>query len=173
MAAAVSSNIIEDHIRTTASTKRIRPSEFFQDYDKLRSGYVTGLYLRVHFILAMFVKARITSSSSCIWLKLIIMFLPLPETQFFRVLWENLGVKLSEEQQNALAVKYDFKGNGQVNYRKFCDVINRPFNPNDLTIHPAKQNIQPVELWVWYKWFLFTKSFSNLVCYKFMIRLRY
>ena len=41
MAAAVASGI-ENGIRTTALTKGIRPSEFFLDYDRLRSGYVTG-----------------------------------------------------------------------------------------------------------------------------------
>ena len=34
---------IERNIRTTAETKRVRPSEFFHDFDRLRSGYVTGL----------------------------------------------------------------------------------------------------------------------------------
>lgn len=40
-AAAVASNV-EDAIRTLVETKRVRVNEFFQDYDKLRSGYVTG-----------------------------------------------------------------------------------------------------------------------------------
>ena len=34
---------IEDHIRNIALTKRIRPTEFFIDYDQLRSGFVTGM----------------------------------------------------------------------------------------------------------------------------------
>lgn len=38
--AAVTSQI-ESNIRTLAQTKRIRVTEYFQDYDKLRSGYVT------------------------------------------------------------------------------------------------------------------------------------
>ena len=33
---------IEDLIRTAALTKRIRSSELFLDYDRLRSGNVTG-----------------------------------------------------------------------------------------------------------------------------------
>ena len=37
-------NQIEHNIRTKVDTKRIRPSEFFLDYDRLRSGYVTGEY---------------------------------------------------------------------------------------------------------------------------------
>ena len=36
------SDQVEDHIRTLSLTKRIRPSEFFLDFDRLRSGYVTG-----------------------------------------------------------------------------------------------------------------------------------
>lgn len=31
-----------NNIRTLAQTKRIRVTEFFQDFDKLRSGFVTG-----------------------------------------------------------------------------------------------------------------------------------
>lgn len=41
MAAATVAQI-EDQIRTLVQTKRIRPSELFLDYDKLRSGYVTA-----------------------------------------------------------------------------------------------------------------------------------
>ncbi|KAL8564995.1 hypothetical protein ACOMHN_003371 [Nucella lapillus] len=43
MAAAVGmSPVMCDEIRTLAQTKRIRVTEFFQDYDKLRSGFVTA-----------------------------------------------------------------------------------------------------------------------------------
>ena len=35
-------NEVEDKIRNLCLTKRLRPSEFFIDYDRLRSGYVTG-----------------------------------------------------------------------------------------------------------------------------------
>jgi len=34
---------IEEDIYNIALTRRIRPSEFFVDYDRLRSGCVTGL----------------------------------------------------------------------------------------------------------------------------------
>lgn len=33
---------VEEKIRNLCLTKRLRPSEFFIDYDRLRSGYVTG-----------------------------------------------------------------------------------------------------------------------------------
>ena len=33
---------IENNIRTEVQTRRIRPSEFFLDYDRLRSGNVTS-----------------------------------------------------------------------------------------------------------------------------------
>lgn len=47
MSAAVSSNIsdIESQLKTKAVTKRIRPSEFFLDFDRLRSGFVSSRYL--------------------------------------------------------------------------------------------------------------------------------
>lgn len=42
MAAAVGQiPVLNEDIRTLAQTKRIRVTQFFQDYDKLRSGYVT------------------------------------------------------------------------------------------------------------------------------------
>ena len=45
MAAVVGTNpILNNDIRTLSQTKRIRVTEFFQDYDKLRSGFVTGEY---------------------------------------------------------------------------------------------------------------------------------
>lgn len=45
MAATVGiSPAVDDEIRTLVQTKRIRVTEFFQDYDKLRSGFVTGKF---------------------------------------------------------------------------------------------------------------------------------
>ena len=50
MAATVGiSPAVDDEIRTLVQTKRIRVTEFFQDYDKLRSGFVTGKF-RFHFL---------------------------------------------------------------------------------------------------------------------------
>jgi hypothetical protein len=34
---------IEEDIHNVALTRRIRPSQFFVDYDRLRSGAVTGM----------------------------------------------------------------------------------------------------------------------------------
>ena len=42
MAAAAAVDNIHNSIRTLSQTKRIRVTEFFQDFDKLRSGFVTG-----------------------------------------------------------------------------------------------------------------------------------
>lgn len=43
MASAVVASNIESRIRTLADTKGIRVREFFHDYDKLRSGFVSGI----------------------------------------------------------------------------------------------------------------------------------
>lgn len=43
--------VIEDQIRTTVQLKSVRVAEFFKDFDRLRSGYVTS-------------KAKTTSSPS-------------------------------------------------------------------------------------------------------------
>ena len=42
MAATAALENFHNNIRTLAQTKRIRVTEFFQDFDKLRSGFVTG-----------------------------------------------------------------------------------------------------------------------------------
>lgn len=68
------------------------------------------------------------------------------ESQFFRVLSENLGFTYNDEEQCALASKYDLKKDGRVNYRLFCDNIDKPFNPNDLSGEPSAQQEPAKEL---------------------------
>jgi len=97
---------LEHDIRTTAITRRMRPSLFFLDYDQLRSGLVS-------------------------------------ETQFFRVLWENMSVKLSDEEQAALAAKYATK-DGRIEWRRFVDVISLPFVAGDVTTDPACQRVRHI-----------------------------
>lgn len=49
MAATVGiSPLMKEEIRTLVQTKRIRVTEFFQDYDKLRSGYVTSEFIYIY-----------------------------------------------------------------------------------------------------------------------------
>jgi len=95
---------LEHDIRTTAITRRMRPSLFFLDYDRLRSGQVT-------------------------------------ESQFFRILWENMSVKLSDEEQAALAGKYATK-DGRVDWRSFVDTISLPFDASDVTTDPMCQRVR-------------------------------
>ncbi|XP_013383058.1 uncharacterized protein LOC106153608 [Lingula anatina] len=99
---------IENNIRTIAQTNRVRISEFFLDFDKLRSGYVT-------------------------------------ETQFFRTLWLNLGVKMTPGEEKLMAAKYDINRNGRLNYRVFCDNIEKGFDPNDVRRDPVTQKVIPEE----------------------------
>ncbi|XP_071105662.1 EF-hand calcium-binding domain-containing protein 6-like [Haliotis cracherodii] len=106
MAASSVSQRVEDNLRTLAQTKRIRVTEFFQDFDKLRSGFIT-------------------------------------EPQFFRCLWQTLGVQLNPNEEVALREKYDLYRSGRVNYKRFCQEIDGTFNPGDLTQRPAPQ--QPLE----------------------------
>merc|ERR1712110_229736 len=99
----------QDQTRSTlAQTKRIRVSEFFQDYDKLRSGYVSV-------------------------------------PQFFRCLWQTLSLKLTDEEERAMSMKYGLLNNGKINYKTFCDVIEQHFNPNHLTAPPEVQKKIPME----------------------------
>ncbi|KAK3583614.1 hypothetical protein CHS0354_039437 [Potamilus streckersoni] len=108
MAAAAVLDNIHNSIRTLAQTKRIRVTEFFQDFDKLRSGFITV-------------------------------------PQFFRCLWQTLGIKLSPDEENALIAKYDLKRSGQVNYKRFCNEIDQNFNPFDLVRDPTSQTITAPE----------------------------
>jgi len=108
MAAAAVASTVEENVRTLALTKRIRVSEFFQDYDKLRSGFVTV-------------------------------------PQFFRCLWQTLSLKLSEDEEKALNLKYGLTNNGKINYKNFCDVIEEHFNPRRLDAPPESQKKQALE----------------------------
>lgn len=108
MAAAAAVDNIHNSIRTLSQTKRIRVTEFFQDFDKLRSGFVTA-------------------------------------PQFFRCLWQTLGIKLNPEEEELMKQKYDIKNNGEINYKAFCHEIDRAFNPGDLVRDPITQKIEPPE----------------------------
>lgn len=52
---------VEETVRTLCLTKRLRPSEFFIDYDRLRSGYVTGKYFKIsrHMLLVFVFEEQI------------------------------------------------------------------------------------------------------------------
>jgi hypothetical protein len=45
------------------------------------------------------------------------------------------------EQETYIRQKYDFLRNGRLNYKQFCEEIDRNFNPNDLTRDPAVQRV--------------------------------
>jgi len=94
---------VEHDIRTACITRRMRPSLFFLDYDRLRSGLVS-------------------------------------ESQFFRILWENMSLKFSDEEQAALAAKYAVK-DGRIDWRTFVDVIALPFDAKDVVTDPACQRV--------------------------------
>ncbi|XP_074647534.1 uncharacterized protein LOC141903328 [Tubulanus polymorphus] len=99
---------LEDLIRTKCQTNRIQVKQYFHDYDKLRSGYVT-------------------------------------KTQFFRTLHQNLGIKMTPEEERDFAEKYDTHRNGRLNYQDFCGNIDKCFNANDLKNDPATQKVEPRE----------------------------
>ncbi|XP_053393487.1 uncharacterized protein LOC123564874 [Mercenaria mercenaria] len=108
MAATAAIDNFHNSIRTLAQTKRIRVTEFFQDFDKLRSGFVTA-------------------------------------PQFSRCLWQTLGLQLTPAQEELVKTNYDLKGNGQINYKLFCDIIDQNFNARDLAKNPESQKIVPQE----------------------------
>lgn len=61
------------------------------------------------------------------------------------MLWENFGVKLNDEEERAVAAKFGRK-DGRMDWRKFCDAIHMPFDPNDLRCDPSCQKVEPLEL---------------------------
>lgn len=69
--------------------------------------------------------------------------------QFSRCLWQTLGLQLSPEQEELVKKNYDLKGNGQISYKVFCDIIDQNFNARDLARNPESQKIVPQELYVY------------------------
>ena len=62
------------------------------------------------------------------------------------MLWKNLGVKLSQEEEQALSARYCMKNDERMNYRSFCKAIEQPFNPNNLTENPISMIPKPDDL---------------------------
>ena len=68
------------------------------------------------------------------------------ESQFFRVLWENLCLKFTDEEQQLLANKYKTKNDERIHYKQFCEVVDKPFNPHNFQSPPQDQNVEAPEL---------------------------
>lgn len=58
------------------------------------------------------------------------------DSQFFRVLWQNVGIKLTEDEEEILK---DCYGRGNFNYREFCKNIEKSVDPNVMNVNPNKQ----------------------------------
>ena len=70
----------------------------------------------------------------------------LSESQFFRVLWENLCLKFTDEEQQSISNKYNVKNDGRINYKQFCEIIDTPFNPHNFQNPPDYQKVEAPEL---------------------------
>ena len=68
------------------------------------------------------------------------------DAQFLRCLWNTLGLQLSATEAELLIQKYDLRRNGRVNYKLFCDEIDRHFNPKQLQADPKSQIVMAPEL---------------------------
>lgn len=66
--------------------------------------------------------------------------------QFSRCLWQTLGLQLTPEQEALVKQHYDVKGDGQIKYTLFCDIIDQNFNARDLARNPESQTVPPPEL---------------------------
>ena len=66
--------------------------------------------------------------------------------QFFRCLWQTLGIKLNPEEEQLVRQKYDIKGTGEINYKAFCSEVDKGFNAGDLLRDPISQKVEPPEL---------------------------
>lgn len=66
--------------------------------------------------------------------------------QFSRCLWQTLGIQLTPDQEATVKQNYDLKGNGQINYKLFCDIIDQNFNARDMQRNPEDQRVEPMEL---------------------------
>lgn len=98
----------EEKIRIKTIAAGLRVTEFFHDFDRLRSGYVTASQFKRYLL----EKFSIIFAIFCL----------------FRCLDTNLRLELSPEEEELLFKKYDLKHDGTICYREFCDVINRSKN---------------------------------------------
>ena len=73
--------------------------------------------------------------------------------QFSRCLWQTLGLQLTPAQEELVKSNYDLNGNGQINYKQFCDIIDQNFDARNLAKNPESQKIVPQELYVYLKFF--------------------
>lgn len=148
MAAAVASQAqgIESRIRTIAQTKRIRIKDYFQDFDKLKGGGVTG---EVFVIKTKISFSHFNEKSCCKFTKVFTPFFSSLENQFFRCLCSALGLQIDSSDVEALKQKY-MKTDGLLNYMQFCNEIDLNFNPKNLRKDPRDQTFEVPELYVFY-----------------------
>ena len=99
---------LEERLRRASQTGRIRFSEFFKDFDPLKSGVITS---------------RLPASSDP--LHGTIIYLSYSEMQFCRCLDQHLSVRLSEADYDFLVAKYGNAARGTVNYRAFCNAMEK------------------------------------------------
>ena len=97
--------LAEEKIRVKTIALGLRVTEFFHDFDRLRSGYVTASQFKRYIINIILFKLFFSLSYRCI------------DT--------NLRLQLSPEEEELLFKKYDLKHDGTICYREFCNVINR------------------------------------------------
>jgi hypothetical protein len=97
--------LAEEKIRVKTIALGLRVTEFFHDFDRLRSGYVTASQFKRYIINRILFKLSSSLSYRCI------------DT--------NLRLQLSPEEEELLFKKYDLKHDGTICYREFCNVINR------------------------------------------------
>ena len=123
--------LAEEKIRVKTIALGLRVTEFFHDFDRLRSGYVTASQFK-----------RFVSHSS--------VGLRKGPFSLSRCLDTNLRLQLSLDEERLLFGKYDLKGDGTICYREFCQVINRKYPETTLTPHPESlTNAAPPYLNSW------------------------
>ena len=128
------------HIRLRIQCDIALRNSFSQNKSTIVVSTVYTLYIYIQF------WGSIISILLNVFLYFIYVLLFLSEQQFFRCLWQTLGLKLDCEQETYIRQKYDFLRNGRLNYKQFCEEIDRNFNPNDLTRDPAVQRVAAPEL---------------------------
>ena len=109
--------LAEEKIRVKTIALGLRVTEFFHDFDRLRSGYVTASQFKRYNNQNNFIFVHTKTKRSLV--------LFLFSFGIFRCLDTNLRLQLSPEEEELLFKKYDLKRDGTICYREFCDVINR------------------------------------------------
>lgn len=116
---------VESYVRDVVKDRKCRITEGFQDFDRLRSGIVTGNFRRINYDLT-----------------LIILF---KASQFFRVLRNLLGLALTKEFEIQIREKYSVNKGRDIKWKAFVEEIEGVYDNNNFSSSPQEKLLNTIE----------------------------